>query len=132
MEAYVTEYDLSNGAEFTIDLRFYQKRVKIPAFRTIEEALNAEPVSDYGGYGRQKNGFAVAFELDGLYAVYVHHEDRYYSSFIPDNAKVRYTGWYMPGKPIEWERQTNNLSRGEQDTLRALGFGRLVAFEEND
>ena len=89
--------------------------------------MHAEPNTDYG-HGARSSGFAVLFEIVGLFAVYVHSEDRYYSSFIPSMAKVHYTGWWQKGCPIEWAAQKSNLSGDEIDTLRSFGLGAICRY----
>jgi hypothetical protein len=83
----------------TITLHFYQRSVDIPAFQTLDEALQSEPVNIINGW----RGYLVAFEVGGLYGVYMHNEDKYYKSFLPHDAKVLRGGWWEPGKTTEWK-----------------------------
>lgn len=94
----------------TIRINFYQDFIDIPAYETIHEAMNSTPPTRDQW---KTNGYAVLFELGGQYAVYLHNEDRYYSSYIPQGSHAVFGGWWKKGNPIKWE-PISNLSAEEQ------------------
>lgn len=106
----------------TIRLNFYQAHLDLPAYKTPQDAQVNEFVQSPNMFPR---GYAVLFELNGLYAVYIHPEDRYYSSYLPDKAKVLAGGWWEKGKAVEWQ-QIGKFSLEERRLAAEHGYTPLL------
>ena len=89
-------------------------RLSVPAFDTIEEAMNAEPIPNE----LLLPGYAVLFELHGKYAVYVHREARYYGEYLPRGSKVLFGSKHRIGEPMNWEPK-GNVSDEEYNLISA-------------
>lgn len=107
----------------TIRLEFYKDFCDLPAYDTLEAAMKDVPQSRFP---YNYSGYAVLFELHGKYAVYVHNEDRYWSSYLPFDAKPKLGGWCGTGKPIaEWE-SIGKYSDEERRLIEEYGLPGLL------
>lgn len=108
----------------TIRIRFYNDFQDVEAFQTVDAAKQSIPVAHNQHSYR---GYAVLFQYEGQYGVYIHPEDRYYSSYLPFGSNALFGGWWEKGKAVaEWE-QIGNISQGERDLLGDV----LADFFEN-
>lgn len=106
----------------TIRLMFYHSHLDLPSFDTPDEAKNSEYVQMPNMFPQ---GYAVVFELNGKYAVYVHNEDRYYSSCLPAEANALAGGWWNKGIPVMWT-QIGTISTEELNLLKEHGLEHTV------
>ena len=107
----------------TIRIEFYKDFWDLPAYDTVEAAMRNIPKSRHP---YNYNGYAVLFELDGKYAVYVHNEDRYWSSYLPLKAKPKLGGWCTTGEPIQEWQPIGMYSQVERDLFIKNGLTFLL------
>lgn len=94
-----------------IRIQYHDDFDELETFVTIEQAKLCEPVSRV--YNR---GFAVLFQHEDKFAVYVAYEDRYYYQFLPKGSKVLFGGSWEKHKVVDWQ-PIRNMSKSEHELL---------------
>lgn len=111
-----------------IRIEFYRSFLDVPAFNDLETAKAALPAHQDPF---RRTGYAVLFQLKAQYAVYIHNEDRYYSSYLPSEAKFLYGGEWKRGQPVDW-KPISDISQAEIDILKEAGLENVVDILTDD